>query len=155
MERERKFLVKKPPHNYDSYESAHIEQFYLCYNPEIRMRKADDKYYLTIKSNGTFMRKEFEIRMLKIFYYWLRKHYEQTLIFKDRYYIPITNNHTAELDIYLEELKGLIICEVEFKHKKDLVAFAIPNWFEKEVTKDLEYRNKTLSKRKGDYYEKA
>jgi CYTH domain-containing protein len=149
MEREKKFLVKRLPENYESYKKANIEQFYLSYYPEIRFRKANEKHYLTIKSNGTLIRREWEIRIFKFIYDKLRTKDEDSIIKKTRYYIPYLNKYKLELDIYVSE--NLITVEIEFKNKKDMNEFIIPDWFGEEVTNNLEYKNKikSLSKRKG------
>ena len=50
MEIERKFLVKKLPDNINRYPYQKIEQGYLSYVPEVRIRKSNNKYFLTVKS---------------------------------------------------------------------------------------------------------
>ena len=50
MEIERKFLIKKLPEDLSSYAFHDIEQGYLSREPVVRIRKEDDKYYLTYKA---------------------------------------------------------------------------------------------------------
>ena len=52
MEIERKFTVKSLPPDYESYPFHHIEQAYLNTDPVVRVRKEDDRYYLTYKGKG-------------------------------------------------------------------------------------------------------
>ena len=54
MEIERKFLIKKGllPAELESYPFHEIEQGYLCTNPVVRIRRQDDEYYLTYKSQS-------------------------------------------------------------------------------------------------------
>ena len=58
---ERKFLVKEFPDYLWKYESVNIEQYYISINPEIRIRKIDEKHFLTFKTEGDLERKEMEI----------------------------------------------------------------------------------------------
>ena len=50
MEIERKFLINELPKDLDSYEKIEIEQGYISNKPTIRIRKANEKYLLTVKS---------------------------------------------------------------------------------------------------------
>ena len=50
MEIERKFLINELPKDLDSYEKIEIEQGYISNKPTIRIRKANEKYILTVKS---------------------------------------------------------------------------------------------------------
>ena len=52
VEIERKFLVKKSDIKLDlkKYKHSKIEQGFLYIKPAIRVRKADNKYYFTIKT---------------------------------------------------------------------------------------------------------
>ena len=52
MEIERKFLVSQIPGDIAQYKCRFIEQAYLCTNPVVRVRRDNDDYYLTYKSNG-------------------------------------------------------------------------------------------------------
>ena len=73
MEIERKFLVNKIPENLENYEKIEIEQGYLTNKPTIRIRKANGKYILTIKSkfgvsksdNGSIVNNEHELISLR------------------------------------------------------------------------------------------
>ena len=56
MEIERKFLVKKLPESLGQYKKREIEQAYLCNDPVVRVRRDNDKYYLTYKSKGFIAR---------------------------------------------------------------------------------------------------
>ena len=50
MEIERKFLVAAPPSGYEAFPFHQIEQAYLCTGPVVRIRREDQSYYLTYKS---------------------------------------------------------------------------------------------------------
>lgn len=60
--------------------------------------------------------------------------------FKTRY-----NNYVLEIDIYEDQLSGLIILEVEFPSIEESEAFVPPNVELKEVTKDKRYSNRMLA----------
>ena len=52
---------------------------------------------------------------------------------------------TAELDIFEEDLKGLVIVEVEFDSVEEANAFSAPDWFGEDVTNSGKYHNSYLS----------
>ena len=52
MEIERKFLPLRLPEDLAQYPAHHIEQGYLCVEPELRVRHSGDRFYLTYKSKG-------------------------------------------------------------------------------------------------------
>jgi adenylate cyclase len=62
MEIERKFLVEKIP-DLTNAQAIHIEQGYLSFSPEVRIRKRDEIFYLTVKSDGDIAREEYEIEI--------------------------------------------------------------------------------------------
>ena len=144
MEIERKFLVKDLP-NLDNYPHKDIVQGYISFNPEIRIRKANDKYYLTTKSDGTITREEKETEINLTTYLTLLKIAKGRIISKTRYFIPLADSLTAELDIYHEELEGLVTVEVEFLNLEDAQDFTIPTWFLTDITEDKRYKNKNLA----------
>ena len=148
MEIERKFLVKTLPDNLDQYKKLHIEQGYLSIVPEVRVRNKDDKYFMTVKGEGTISRPEYEIQISRDVYTELSSHIHGQLLCKDRYIIPI-DNHTGELDVYTN-FNNLIVIEVEFDNFQSANDFKAPSWFGKEVTKDKDFKNKNLSKILGE-----
>ncbi len=54
LEIERKFTVKRLPDDLETYPVHLIEQGYLSVVPAIRVRRDDDKYYMTYKSSKGF-----------------------------------------------------------------------------------------------------
>jgi CYTH domain-containing protein len=50
-----------------------------------------------------------------------------------------------ELDVYLQDLQGLVVAEIEFPNGND-ENFEKPDWFGKEVTSDERFKNKWLAK---------
>ena len=65
MEIERKFTIKELPENLGSYESKKLIQAYLSREPVVRVRKSDDKYYMTYKGSGMIAREEYNLPLTK------------------------------------------------------------------------------------------
>jgi CYTH domain-containing protein len=147
MEIERKFLAVLPLINYLTYPCIEIEQGYLSYCPEIRIRKADNNYYLTEKGEGTLSRTEIETSISKDKYDDLSKKVISNTISKTRYLIPLTNDLVAELDIFTGKLQGLATVEVEFRDEASAINFYKPAWFGEDVTEDKNFKNKNLAKK--------
>ncbi len=148
MEIERKYLVKKIPFELDSFEKHEIIQCYL--NPiqkgvERRTRKKNGKYFYTEKSFGNLVREEFEKEISENEFLNLLKEQINYTINKDRYHIPF-NNLLIELDVYKDQLQGLITADVEFNSVKESEDFIPPIWFSEEITYEKKYKNFYLSK---------
>ena len=155
IEIERKFLVKELPESLSMNKFHVIEQGYLCTNPVVRIRKEDNRYYLTYKGKGQMLREEYNLPLTKRAYEKLRTKIDGILIRKTRYIIPINNssinsNLQIELDIFEEPYKGLYIAEVEFPNESEALHFIPPDWFTRDVTYDKRYHNSFLSKGKQE-----
>lgn len=156
MEIERKYAIKNLPDDLDKYSYNVIEQGYLCHNPTVRIRKMDDEYILTYKSKAgqTGAKKagrarvsnEVELPLTKEAYMHLRNKVDGSLIYKRRYYVPLADGLTAELDIFDGHLKGFAMIEVEFPSEETADTFIAPEWFGKELTADKCFSNYHLSK---------
>lgn len=155
MEIERKFLVKEIPENLEQYKCKVIEQGYLCKKPTVRIRKSNNEYILTYKSRigveesnerTAKVLNEVEMPLTKEGYEHLREKVDGNLIVKRRYLIPLENNLIAELDIFEQQLEGLIVVEVEFSNEEDANKFATPSWFGEDVSLDGRYTNGSLSR---------
>lgn len=145
MEIERKYLVKEIPANLDQYESKKIAQGYLCTEPVVRIRRSNNDYYMTYKGDGLMAREEYNLPLTEEAYTHLRPKIDGLLIAKTRYLIPLNDKLTAELDIFEEDLKGLVIVEVEFDSVEEANAFSAPDWFGEDVTNSGKYHNSYLS----------
>ncbi|MBQ7906459.1 MAG: adenylate cyclase [Clostridia bacterium] len=143
MEIERKFLVKSLP-DLKNVPAFHIVQGYISLEPETRIRKRDDKYFLTIKGEGDVVRSEEEKEVSEKEGKRLFAQVKSYLVKKKRYLINI-GKHTAELDIYEDRLKGLTVVEVEFDSLSEAEYFVPPEWFGEDISKNKEYRNKVLA----------
>ena len=147
MEIERKFLVKELP-NLDGVRCVEVKQGYFSVNPERRVRKMGDKYYITEKGEGDMVREEKEWEIDEKTAMELFEKSKTYIIEKTRYYLPY-EKYTIELDIYKGRNEGLIVAEVEFEREKDAIDFTPPCWFFKDITKDKSYKNMVLALNKG------
>ena len=154
MEIERKFLVNKIPENLENYEKIEIEQGYLTNKPTIRIRKANEKYILTIKSkfgvsksdNGSIVNNEHELEITAKEYEHLKKKIDGRVLKKTRYIIPLDNGLKVELDIFKEWLFGLVFAQVEFQSLEMADNFVKPDWLGRDVSDDKRYRNSSIVK---------
>ena len=145
MEIERKFIVKYLPDNLTEYEHHEVSQGYIYTAPVIRIRKSDERYYITVKSGGLLEREEFEIDITPDAYKDLSKKCDGNVISKTRYKLPLGEGLVAELDIFHDSFEGLRYVEVEFPSVEAAEAFEIPDYFGREVTEYPEYQNSSLS----------
>lgn len=172
MEIERKFTIKQLPENLSDYSCRLIEQAYLSTNPVIRIRREDDRYYMTYKGEGLMAREEYNLPLNADAYAHLLPKADGNVISKKRYLIPLETpcfspdataqsscdpapqtpsgdyQPTIELDVFAAPFEGLIIAEVEFPSIEAANAFIPPAWFEKDVTNDPAYHNSNLSRQK-------
>ena len=149
IEIERKWVVKRCdiPYSMSKYKYKKIEQGYISKEPTVRIRKADNKYFVTIKKDIdlSFMRYEFEYEIKKKDYENLKDLVISNYIVKKRYYIPYKKN-TILIDFFKDS--DLILAEVEFKSKKEAENFNVPQWLKREVTNNKKYTNLYLSFKK-------
>lgn len=144
MEIERKFLVNDIPNNLIIEDIKEIEQFYISLIPEVRARKSNNDFTLTIKSSGDLVRTEIETVIEKDQFYELLDMCKTNTIEKSRSIIKY-KNHILELDIY-KNLNNLKTVEVEFQSIEESKAFdkIIPSWFSTEITYIDDFKNKNL-----------
>lgn len=145
MEIEKKFLTKAIPFSLEQYPYTSITQCYISFSPTIRIRQSNSDYFLTVKGKGHMAREEFEMPITKEQYESLQKKCDTPPVVKKRYYVPLENNFTAEIDFYEDNLFGLITTEVEFLSEESANSFIAPDWFGKDVTFDYRYKNTNLS----------
>lgn len=144
MEIERKFTVKELP-DLSNYQYKRLTQAYLNTDPVIRIRREDEKYFLTYKGKGLLAREEHNLPLNAESFEHLLPKADGLIISKTRYLIPY-ENYLIELDIFDGDLAPLIMAEVEFESEDEAHAFVPPSWFDKDVTQDKRYHNSNLSK---------
>ena len=147
MEIERKFLVKALPEHLENYEKKRISQGYLCTNPVLRIRRSNEEYFLTYKGAGLVAREEHEFPISQEAFEHMLPKVDGILIDKIRYLIPLSDGHTAELDIFQGQLAPLCLVEVEFTSMENAENFVVPEWFGDDVSDSGKYHNSNLSKK--------
>jgi adenylate cyclase len=158
MEIERKYKIRKIPGELTDYKYKKIEQGYLCHNPTVRIRKSNEDYILTYKSKfgiekkdekGAIINNEIELPLTEESYLVLKAKTDGNMIHKTRYLIPLQGGLTAEVDIFEQQLQGLVFAEVEFPDEEAADDFLPPEWFGEELSFDQRYSNYNLSKLSG------
>lgn len=145
MEIERKFLISELPFSLEDYPFHLIEQAYLNTSPVIRIRREDERFYLTYKSGGLMVREEYNLPLTREAYDHLLPKADGNIITKKRFLIPLNDTLIAELDCFLGAFEPLMLVEVEFSDEPSARLFSPPDWFGCEVTFSPAYHNSTLS----------
>ncbi len=156
MEIERKYTIKQMPSDLERWPHRQIEQFYLCGDPVLRCRRMDNAYILTYKSphkgdvatsqeGAPCVNEELEAALTPAGYQHLKVKRDGFVIRKNRYLIPLEDGLCIELDVFLDQLAGLVFAEVEFPDVERAASFVPPAWFDQDVSQDHRYSNQYLS----------
>ena len=173
IEIEKKFLVKELPEDLDRYPFHLIEQGYLNVHPAIRVRKEDDRYYMTYKGTDEnyegIGKVEYNLPLDRDGYEHLIAKADGNVITKKRYLVPINEDafsdeylseHTEladavrdgkliiELDVFDGVFAGRILAEVEFPDEESATNYKPAKWFSEDVTGNIKYSNSTMSREK-------
>lgn len=145
VEIERKFLVSDPPLG-DARRIEEIEQGYLAAGKgEVRLRRRDGRLLLTAKGGEGLSREEAEIELSPEQFDRLWPLTEGRRIRKRRHRIPHGGGLEIELDVYEDDLAGLVVAEVEFGSEQEAHQFEPPGWLGADVTGENAYMNRTLA----------
>ena len=147
---ERKFLVKDERFKKHAIRSQHIEQGYLCKEPEktIRIRICDEKAYITIKSSQLregLAKFEWEKEIAVADARELMQLCLPGVINKTRYILPAggrAEKRYWEVDVFAGRLEGLILAEIELENEQE--TFDKPEWIGEEVTGQAQYYNANM-----------
>lgn len=158
IEIERKFLIKNLPALKNLPHQRITQGFATPYNPEFVFRlrqsipidnkfrqRAGIKYFQTIKKSGLKKRIEVEIEITSKQMDTLWELCNEYVVTKSRYSIPIHDGFIAEVDVYKNDLAGLITVEVEFTSEELANSFIPPDWFGEEITENKNYTNVALA----------
>lgn len=144
LEIERKFLVRSLPDGFGNARPVEIRQGYA--EDGLRFRQKGDRYYETRKVGTSLVLEEHEREIS-------REEFETRWpltagrrLEKTRTEIDLGSGLVAEVDIFGGSLAGLRYVEVEFPDVEAALAFVPPEWFGREVTDDLRYRNSALAR---------
>ena len=152
VEIEKKWLIRQEdiPYNLSNAEIFEIEQTYINFSPEIRVRKINggQEYTFAVKTNMTsdgMIRDELEENITEEEYNNLVKKKEGNTIHKTRYQF-LEGDYLVAIDIFSGDLKGLAYMEIEFVNKEEADKFKTPSWVIKDVTDDVRYKNGHLAR---------
>lgn len=139
IELERTFLIKKIPEGLKDCKHKEIIDIYIPKSdphPKIRIRKNGDNYEITKKqpiSKDDFSQHEEQtIELTKEEFESLNK-LEGKRVHKQRYYYKY-KGHTAEIDVFQEPLKGLIVADFEFDSVEEKDSFEKPDFCSADIT---------------------
>ena len=144
---ERKFLVNKNAlPSLVLLDQIIITQGYLLNTKEktVRIRLSNKKAFITIKgATSGISRDEYEYQIPYDDAQNILSDFIDQTIDKTRYIIPFGNKNW-ELDVFHNNLEGLIIAEVELESENELIQ--IPEWCTEEVSQNPMYYNAQLIK---------
>ena len=145
MEIERKFVLQSLPEGVHS--GREVLQGYLCFDPEVRLRKIGAEHKLTIKSGGSLTREETEKPILVGLFNLLWTLVGSNVVRKKRYLLDY-EDRVLEVDVYAGKHEGLITLECEFQSPEQAELFELPDWIGTavDVTGDPRFKNKELSR---------
>jgi adenylate cyclase len=146
-ETERKFLVKSE-FRHLAVREIKIIQTYLSIDPDktIRLRIADDRAYMTVKSRpvmNSITRNEWEVEIPVTDAEEMMHICLPGKVVKTRYLVP-SGKHTFEVDVFHDKNEGLVIAEIELNADDEY--FERPLWLGEEVTGRPQYYNANLVK---------
>ncbi|MEI6886977.1 MAG: hypothetical protein WCK31_01940 [bacterium] len=136
IEYEKTYLAKYIPEDISNYECVEITDIYPKYGKGIngpRFRKRNDKYEITKKvliNNDPSAQTEHTIILSKEEFEVLTK-VEAYKIIKKRYLY-----NGAEIDIFEDKLKGLVLVDFEFKSEEEKNNFKMPDYCLTDVTEE-------------------
>ena len=141
LEIERTFLAKYLPEDLNNFKSRDILDMYIpkgAVHAKLRIRKSDDKYVITKKQqldeNNPSVQMEHNIILNEA----------EAAAFlntpcdplhKTRYYYEY-DGIKAEIDIFQDGLKGLVMVDFEFNSEEEQINFTMPDFCLVEVTHD-------------------
>lgn len=152
IEIERKWLVdpNNIPYDLSNTEIFEIEQNYISFSPEIRIRRINGEFFsCTMKANMTtdgMTRDELEVYIEEDEYNELYKKKEGNTINKTRYQFLDEDGNLMCIDIFHGDLDGLAYMEIEFTSQEESNSYKEPDWVLMEVTADKNYKNGYLAR---------
>ncbi|HIH18188.1 MAG TPA: adenylate cyclase [Nanoarchaeota archaeon] len=139
LEIEYTYLVRSVPKNLSGFRKDEIKQGYLgpkgerirSYNNSrfektLKKKVKSTDFSTSTEETESLSKGEFETL-------WPRC---MRTISKTRYYIPLQDEKTAELDLFHGALEGIAFVEVEFKTHAEAKNFSPPEWFGRDVTQE-------------------
>lgn len=141
IELERTFLVKSLPKDFEKSNYAEIIDIYIPENeehPVLRIRKRKDIFEITkktiLRGKDSSVQTEQTISLSENEFLKLSKIKGKRLR-KIRYYFNF-KNRVAEIDVYKDDLEGLVMVDFEFNLEKEKEEFQMPEFCLAEVTQE-------------------
>jgi CYTH domain-containing protein len=141
IERELTFLAKHLPEGLADCDFKEIIDIYVpkeSRHPTLRIRKNGDKYEITkkepIDESDTSEMNEFTTPLTEEEFNTLQS-IDGKRVRKLRYYYD-HNGQTAEVDVFQDDLKGLIVIDFEFETSEEKAAFTIPDFCLSDITQE-------------------
>ena len=150
IEIEKKWLIDKDKIKYDLSEAKvyEIEQTYINFSPEIRIRRVNDtQFSFTLKYNMTsdgLVRDELDFLIDEKQYNELKPKQVGNTVYKTRYKL-LKDGQVIAIDIFKGDLEGLAYMEIEFASIEEANLYETPDWVIKDVTDDIRYKNASLA----------
>jgi adenylate cyclase len=150
LEIERRFLVAGDPPLDLATETHRMVQGYLAVEPSygVRVRSTnDEEFYLSVKlltAGDPLRRQEVEGSITSEDFRYAMEAVGDRVVRKRRSIIPL-GEHRAEVDVFEDNLDGLVMVEVEFDDDRQAKEFDPPPWFGEEVTDDHRFSNAALA----------
>jgi adenylate cyclase len=146
---ERKFIVTNSGWKKDIAGVVQdITQFYLQISPSctIRVRKANDRFTMTMKSDEMYIREEIEFPIPEDAWFRLLNEIPMQPIQKRRHTVR-WDGRLWSVDVFKGSHKGLVMAEVELSKAQKVTK--LPSWIGEEVTFDPRYYNQNIASLKG------
>lgn len=141
LELEKTYLAKYIPERLSQYPNKEVIDIYLpddSEHPRLRIRKRGDKYEITKK---TKINEDDASRQIEQTIELDEKEFSSLAsakgkkVRKLRYYMPY-RGRTAEVDVFQDDLSGLIVVDFEFDFPEEQVAFEMPDFCLVDVTQE-------------------
>ena len=160
LELEKTYLVRRLPPGLDACPHKEIVDMYIPAagtHPTLRVRKNGDRYEITkkqpAKEGDASEQTEHTIKLTKEEYDALA-HVRSKRARKIRY-IYMYEGVKGEVDVFQDELAGLVLVDFEFADPKKKDAFAMPDFCLADVTQDETFAGgKLCGKKYGDVEER-
>ena len=159
IELEKTYLVKQLPENLSDYPHKEIFDIYIpekVPHPVLRIRKKGDFFEITkkqqIHGDDASEQEEHTIRLSKDEFETLAQVVGKK-VRKIRYDYPY-NGTKAEIDVFQDDLAGLVLVDFEFKDNESKEAFRTPNFCSVDVTQDEMFAGGMLCGKKYSDIEK-
>jgi len=141
IELEKTYLAKAIPADLQSYDSKEIIDIYIPKDkehPTLRIRKNGDKYEMTkkepVQGNDSSRQEEQTIRLTEEEFKVLNG-LDGKRVRKIRYYYNF-QGQIAEIDVFQDDLAGLILVDCEFNSQEEMDKFGMPDFCLAEVTQE-------------------